>query len=199
MIKALLWDVDGVLITPPKFASDHAIDIYGLKKDKVKLFFDKLWPLCIIDKLKLENCISTMIETSYFNNKSNEYINFWFEYESTLNNNIFEIVSKINERNITQVIASNQERLRTDYLWNELGMKMYFDNIFTSSILKVAKPSSSFFYQILQNLNIKPQEALFIDDDLQNVQSANKIGILSHQYVNLENLHVFLLNNGIVI
>jgi len=48
-----------------------------------------------------------------------------------------------------------------------------------SSLTGVIKPNALMFNTALSELNIKPQEALFIDDSIKNVEGASKLGIES--------------------
>lgn len=56
-------------------------------------------------------------------------------------------------------------------------MTSYFDSIIISSFIGASKPDSKMYSTALQELNIKPEEAIFIDDSLKNCMGALAIGI----------------------
>ena len=56
-------------------------------------------------------------------------------------------------------------------------MTSYFDSIVISSFLGTSKPDSKMYNTALQELNIKPEEAIFIDDSLKNCMGAMAVGI----------------------
>ncbi|MBP6869690.1 HAD-IA family hydrolase [Candidatus Babeliales bacterium] len=58
------------------------------------------------------------------------------------------------------------------------GKKM-FDGIMTSGQAKIAKPYHTIYEQTLSEFNINPQEAIFIDDVIENIHAAEKLGIQS--------------------
>lgn len=56
-------------------------------------------------------------------------------------------------------------------------MISYFDSIVISSFLGTSKPDNKMYCTALQELNIKPEEAVFIDDSLKNCMGASEVGI----------------------
>ncbi len=58
------------------------------------------------------------------------------------------------------------------------GRKMedYFNKVFLSYEMKLAKPSVQIFEKVLELAGIIAQETLFIDDGLANLESASKLG-----------------------
>jgi len=58
------------------------------------------------------------------------------------------------------------------------GRKMedYFHKIFLSYEMKLAKPNIHIFEKVLEIAGINPQETLFVDDGLANLESASKLG-----------------------
>jgi len=53
----------------------------------------------------------------------------------------------------------------------------HFERVFMSHELGVRKPEAACFRQILENLELKPPEAVFIDDDPRNVSAAEDLGM----------------------
>ncbi|HEV8287032.1 MAG TPA: HAD family phosphatase [Chitinophagaceae bacterium] len=52
-----------------------------------------------------------------------------------------------------------------------------FDGVVVSGEEKMRKPFPEFYQRLLSKFNLKPSEALFIDDNLRNVKAAEQIGI----------------------
>jgi 2-haloacid dehalogenase len=55
----------------------------------------------------------------------------------------------------------------------------WFDGRVVSGEEKTRKPFPEFYQRLLDRYNVKPQEALFIDDNLRNVKAAEAMGIKS--------------------
>ena len=55
----------------------------------------------------------------------------------------------------------------------------WFDGRVVSGEEKMRKPFPEFYQLLLDRYNVKPEEALFIDDNLRNVKAAEMLGIRS--------------------
>lgn len=62
-------------------------------------------------------------------------------------------------------------------VYEENKLTSSFDSIVISSFLGTTKPDSKMYYTALEELNVKPEEAVFIDDSLKNCMGAMKVGI----------------------
>lgn len=59
------------------------------------------------------------------------------------------------------------------------GQKMvdkYFEHVFLSQEMQLAKPNEDIFLKVLEDLNVKAEECLFIDDSSANVKAASQLG-----------------------
>lgn len=57
-----------------------------------------------------------------------------------------------------------------------LTMEDYFDEFFLSYKMGMSKPSEEIFIKVAEDLDINPNEALFIDDSQSNIDTASKLG-----------------------
>ena len=55
----------------------------------------------------------------------------------------------------------------------------WFDSIVVSGAEKMRKPAPEFYQILLNRHHVKPEEALFIDDNYRNILAAEKLGIKS--------------------
>lgn len=62
-------------------------------------------------------------------------------------------------------------------VYDKNNMTSYFDSIVVSSFLGTSKPDCKMYNTALQELNVKPEEAIFIDDSLKNCMGAMAVGI----------------------
>lgn len=53
----------------------------------------------------------------------------------------------------------------------------YFDSFVISSVLGITKPNKKMYLKALEELNVLPEEAVFIDDNIINCEGAMKLGI----------------------
>ncbi len=73
----------------------------------------------------------------------------------------------------------------------------WFDGRVVSGEEKMRKPFPKFYQLLLNRYNVKPGEALFIDDSLRNVKAAKKLGINSIHFHSSEQLRSDLQVNDI--
>jgi len=66
----------------------------------------------------------------------------------------------------------------------KLKLNKVFDKLYCSSQLGISKPNPKIFNYVLKDLGIKPQEALFIDNQEDNIKTAESLGINSILFTN---------------
>jgi glucose-1-phosphatase len=72
------------------------------------------------------------------------------------------------------------EKAFNQLLQNTLGfpnLGVFFDKVYMSHRVGLRKPNPDFFELILKENNLKPEETLFIDDSLQHIETAIKLGL----------------------
>lgn len=62
-------------------------------------------------------------------------------------------------------------------VYEKSGLRDCFDSFVISSVLGTAKPNPKMYLTALEELDILPEEAVFVDDDLGNCLGAKKLGI----------------------
>ena len=79
-------------------------------------------------------------------------------------------------------LATNQDRGRAAYMKAELGYDEVFDSSFYSSDVGWAKPSAEFFTHVVDALEARPDEVLFVDDSQTNVDGARAAGLRAERW-----------------
>lgn len=64
-----------------------------------------------------------------------------------------------------------------DWIFDRLRIRKYFDSIILSAFEKVEKPGEEIYYAALNKLKVSSEESIFIDDIIENVVGAQRIGI----------------------
>jgi len=90
-------------------------------------------------------------------------------------NEVFEIIPKLSKDYKLGVISDTCPSLERAF--RNVGLRDYFSTFIMSSKLGVNKPDVLMFTTALNELNIKPEEAIFIDDNEINVDAAEKLGM----------------------
>jgi 2-haloacid dehalogenase len=64
----------------------------------------------------------------------------------------------------------------------------WFDGIVVSGAEKMRKPAPEFYQILFDRHQVKPEEALFIDDNYRNILAAEKLGIKSIHFTDADSL-----------
>ena len=67
-------------------------------------------------------------------------------------------------------------RIAEDFRQEGLEREDYFDGIVTSFEARSIKPDAKIFHAVVENLGIKPEETLFLDDSQKNLDAAAELG-----------------------
>lgn len=198
-IKAILVDSGRVLNYPqsgnwfitPNFFKYVDKDIFTrIPRDKKKLAFKKAYDY--INSCKL---IRTQEEEySHFV----EYYNIFFKelpelnlYTDDVKNVAEDLVYNPQKYTFFDEAASVIDLLSKEYklgvvsdAWPSLnnvfeaaGLRKYFSTFIISSVLGVTKPEAIMYQTALDELDVLPENAIFVDDNLRNCIGAKKLGI----------------------
>lgn len=112
------------------------------------------------------------------------------------NERIFPLLKKLRRKYILATI-SNLGVGHKKYLLKKYNLKKLFDRMFLSCDLKMRKPYPEIYHFVIKKLKIMPHEAIYIDDKLENVKGARKIGIHAIHFKNNQQLSKKLKKFGI--
>ena len=61
----------------------------------------------------------------------------------------------------------------------------------------MAKPEPEIYHLLLDRLRVAPEEVLFLDDKLENIEAARNLGIVGLQFSTIEQLRQDLISSGL--
>ncbi len=101
-----------------------------------------------------------------------------------LHREVVEAVRALRER-YQVALLSNAFPGQDEAVLEQYGLDLYaeFDVYVNSAEVGLVKPDPDIFYLTLEQLGIAPQQAIFLDDMLRNVDSARELGIHAIQFV----------------
>lgn len=85
------------------------------------------------------------------------------------------IIPELKENYKLAIVSDAWPSLKDVY--EHAGLDDYFDAFVISSVIGTTKPDEKMYMKALEELNILPEEAVFIDDNLMNCKGAMKLGI----------------------
>ena len=100
-------------------------------------------------------------------------IGFWNTYDAR----VFEWIKTLRANGYTIGILSNLPHPIATSLRETPGFLEHFDHITFSCDLRLFKPQAAIYEHSFRGLNVAPEESLFIDDKIENVEGARAAGM----------------------
>ena len=179
MIKAILFDMDGVLIDAKSWhydALNMALSHFGYKisLESHLLTFDGL-----PTKQKLEIMSKTMsLPYGLHNtiNKLKQKYTIQISYKKCFPtfNHVFAL-SKLS-KNYKIAVCSNSIRKTIETLMNLSDLNQFIDLIISNEDVKNSKPSPEMYQKTFKSLNLKPEECLILEDNDNGIAAALSSG-----------------------
>lgn len=184
MLKAMLFDVDGVLVNGEPFSRQLARD-YGITLEMTAAFFRGPFSECLVGRADLKEEIASYLRQWGWQESVDQFLADWFAYETRIDEALLSAIQQLRQHGLSGYLATNQERYRAAYILNEMGFAGKFDGMFSSASLGYMKHEPAFFISVLDALpGIQAQEILFWDDSPGNVATARAVGMQAELYTN---------------
>ena len=191
MIKAILFDYGGVYADSPFAAIKDVADDMGLDADLLKtitfgdMYIDGDHPWHRLEKgeITLEEAREGILaEGAKYDLKTDIYEMFarFAGVDKTMCEPLIAKTLEWKERGFKLAMVTNN--LREFSHWRDTfpyDVHEVYDVEFDSCHVGIRKPDPRVFTQVIEQLGIQPEEALFLDDHLPNVESAASVGIAS--------------------
>ena len=161
MVKVIAYDFVGVLVT------EKDVDL-STEEDKLeRMFGDNL-----NDSDYLMAARKIIAKDAFILPTTENLIDKLYQVKDR---NLFK---KVKEKypNIKQIIATNHVSFIRNFINEYLDIE-YLDYVIISAEIHKIKPNKDFYNLILDKYHIKPEELLFIDDNKNNIEGANELGI----------------------
>jgi putative hydrolase of the HAD superfamily len=103
----------------------------------------------------------------------------------------------LKQRGFLTAILSNMGDNVLENMLREFDWLQRFDVLVWSFQLRMAKPDPAIYQYVLRQLGTGPEETLFLDDKLVNIQAAQALGIKAIQFSTVEKLRIDLVASGL--
>lgn len=186
MIKAIIFDLNGVFIKSPKL-SDRFFEQFGVTPEN---FLPALKE--IMAKIRMPNAGDAFSYWKPYLDKwgvglsKEDFFEFWFSAEKEALE-MTELAKELKNKGIKIFILSNNFIERASfYDKNFPFLKEISDKIYYSWQTGFIKPSEKAYQLILSENNLNPEECSYFDDSEENIRVANNLGIESYIFEDAE-------------
>jgi putative hydrolase of the HAD superfamily len=183
--KAILFDADGVVIFPWRFAR-HLAREHGITPEMTRGFFQGVFEDCLVGKADLKGVLPPFLLEWGWPGSVDGFVATWLETENAVDGRIVAVIRSLRRAGFTCCLATSQERYRAEYMRTRMGFAEVFDRLFFSCELGCQKPDHAYYQIVERELGSEGQGILFWDDSAVNVQSARRWGWNAEVYSGFE-------------
>jgi glucose-1-phosphatase len=181
-IKLIIFDVGGVIDT---FDEIQYISYISKKLNIDPLAFSRLL-IPLLDKMEISKI--SLADTQKALSKEFKVSERRLEWNSAflrlnkVNKDVVALIAKLS-KNYKIAILTNVSRSRHIVKMEQYLEKVKYDRIFTSYELRMHKPEHKIYEFVLKKMDTKPNEAIFVDNLITNIEGAKEVGINSIQFI----------------
>jgi len=181
--SVLILDVDGVVIRGrpndgrPWYATLQ--EDLGIDRDMLtERFFSAGFRTALRGQADILELLEPLFAEQEIETSVEQFVDYWFRNDARLNDELIEYVQSLRTRvDVHCFLATNQERRRTKYIRETLGLDAHFDAVVSSSDVGACKPEPEFFRAAHARLGLEPEDrVLFTDDREPFVEAAVRHG-----------------------
>lgn len=184
--KAVLFDVDGVLILPPRPFSKIYCEKYSKDLAKLEPFYKSdEFQNALLGKVDLKDAITAHQDKWRWDGDLDELINQWLEGENYPNNDLLAVVDELRANGTKVYIVTAQEKYRASFLRDKVFAGKY-DGFLASCNIGLPKHTVDFWQEIILQVNEDPTDIIYFDDKQSLVELASSLGINAYLYTNVE-------------
>lgn len=184
MIKNYIFDLGNVVLI---LDWDRVLNKYNVSNEEKELlrthiFNSKEWALLDEGVILKDDAIKIMKENlpENLHNYCDDIMKNWKD-GLVINTEILDFIKQIKNKGLNTYVLSNAP-LEIDGFLKNKNLDSLFDGIILSAYEKKVKPNKEIYELILDRFNLVPDESLFMDDRLENVEAAKSLGIDAFEF-----------------
>ncbi len=186
MSRAVVFDVDGVLVHSyhsrphlqttwdEKLLTNLGIDPARFRDEFI---FDIFIKKVVIGEMPLVEALDRRLPGFGYKGSSMAFAQYWMAHHSEVDHALLDTIRKLQALpDIKLFIATNQDHMRAQWLWQTVGLGELFLDMFFSARVGVMKPHKTFFDFAEARMGPLDEPPLFFDDTEKVVDGARAHG-----------------------
>jgi putative hydrolase of the HAD superfamily len=199
MIRALFWDVGGVLLTN---AWDHTQRAQALKRFQLdEQEFRDRHEMVVSSFERGKITLNEYLDRTVFYRPRSFTREDFVEYVHSLSQPFPEVLqfaqALTNSGKYLMGTINNESRELNYYRMEKFGLRKIFRGFFSSCFVGLRKPESGIYSLALDVIQIPAEQCCFIDDRALNLECARKLGMHTIEMETLDQLKADLQKLGV--
>jgi putative hydrolase of the HAD superfamily len=198
-VRTIFCDLGGVLLTDGWGHESRrlAAEKFNLDWEDFRHRHEYVSHAIETDNLALEQYLDRVIFYQPRPFSREEFKTFMFA-QSQPHEETISLIRQIAESGKFEMATLNNEILELNiYRITQFGLRRYFPIFFSSCFLRMRKPDEAIYRAALRITQRAPEECLFIDDRVENLECPRALGIKTIHYQNLDQLRAALPEHGV--
>ncbi len=175
MLKAVIFDMDGLLIDSEQFWRQAEIEVFasvgvhltpslcshtmGLRIDEVVEYWYQRYPWDRVPKYKIADHIVSRVQQL-------------IGQEGTAKTGVHELLSYLATQNVKIALASSSDYKLIDTVLDRLNIRSYFDVVYSATEEDYGKPHPGVYLTTAKKIDIPPTCCLALEDSITGVLAA---------------------------
>ena len=190
-IDNIIFDLGNVILDIDYQSTIKAFEKIGI--ENASILYSKSSQTKIFDQLETGKITKEdfILEIQKIITKASksEIINAWNAIIKDLPESRINILKNLKDK-FSIFLLSNTNSIHIDYIVRKIGVGKYdefynlFDKVYYSHEVKLRKPDPNIFKLVINENNLKIKNTLFIDDSIQHINSAKKLGLQTYHLNN---------------
>jgi len=177
-IKALIWDMEGVLmLTDENDISSTVAKALNASYEKVReIYFSNTNDKVDLGEITMDQFYEYVLDTLQISRDKKHLLEEVFYERAYIDEDLIKQIVEMSREYKIGLLSnySNDLRPRIEKEW---AIGSVFDEIIISCEVGMIKPDPAIFNLMLDRLDVKADESVFIDDRIKNIDGAKKIGL----------------------
>lgn len=190
MIKAVVFDMDGVIFDSEKVYRKHWM-ITGAEYDIEKGLMEKLCnQMAGATKVRNEKLMKSHFGESFDYNAFREKTMNRMDEEILKNGleikpGVMELFEYLKKKKIKIGLATSTQKERAERNLKNAGILEVFDDIVYGGIVANGKPAPDIYLKACENLSVEPKDAIGIEDSINGVKSSAAAGLYTIMVIDM--------------
>jgi epoxide hydrolase-like predicted phosphatase len=185
-IKAIIFDMGGVFIqTTDKNPRSNLAKKYGMNYEELSLLIFQSETAQQATLGKIDESQHWIFIGNHFGLNAAELEKFQNEFwgGDTLDQDLVRFTILLKEKYSIGLLSNAWSGAR-ELLTRKFGFLDLFDVSVFSAEVKMAKPDPKFYFWMMEKLNLRSEETIFVDDFIENITAAKELGLRTVHFNN---------------